>query len=56
MRQKLFDLMSQEIEAGIRSILCDVERHLIAEETQLNLQVRTIMFISSYFITLATKK
>lgn len=39
MRAKLLGLMSQEVEEGIQSVLCDVERHLVVEETHLNLQV-----------------
>lgn len=39
MREKLLALMSQEIEEAVQSVLCDVEKHLVVEETHLNLQV-----------------
>ena len=39
MQHELSILMSQEIDAAVASVLCDVERHLLPDESQLNVQV-----------------
>lgn len=39
MQRELSKLLNQEIEAAVKSVLSDVERHLLPDETQLNVQV-----------------
>ncbi len=40
MQRELSKLLSEEIEAAIKSVLGDVERHLLPDESLLNVQVR----------------
>jgi hypothetical protein len=39
MHRELSKLLSHEIEVAIKSVLNDVERHLLPDESQLNVQV-----------------
>jgi hypothetical protein len=53
MHQELSKLLSLEIEAAIKSVLSDVERHLLPDESQLNVQVirlNHVTFIYSFLI------
>ena len=42
MRLDLSTLLTKEIDAAIKSVLSDVEKHLLPDETQLNVQVNCL--------------
>ncbi|KZS04568.1 Protein CASC1-like protein [Daphnia magna] len=44
MQRELSKLLNQEIEAAVKSVLSDVERHLLPDETQLNVQTCSKLF------------
>lgn len=50
MRYQLSALLSQEIEAAIKSILGYVDRHIATDETVLNVQVSECWHYASHFV------